>query len=217
MQHVTIPASVLDEGQFEDGHAFDGSSVRGFQQIQESDMVLVADPNDRLPRPVPARQARMILHCFVADPVTGEQLHAVTPATSPRRPRSTSSPTGIADTAYFGPEPEFFIFDDVRFATTGEPALLLGRLGRGQWNTGARRGPNLGYKPRTKEGYFPAPPMDHYQDLRSDMAVDAAARSASTSSCTTTRWPPAGRARSASSFDTLLRMADKLHDVQVRR
>ena len=104
----------------------------------------------------------------------------------------------MADTAYFGPEPEFFIFDDVRFETTPNGALYQVDSVEGQWNTGTDEGPNLGYKPRTKEGYFPAPPMDHYMDLRSDMAADARTRWASRPSCTTTRWPPAARARSAS-------------------
>ena len=105
--------------------------------------------------------------------------------------------TGLADTAYFGPEPEFFIFDDVRFDTTGNSSYYFVDSVEGVWNTGTDEGPNLSYKPRTKQGYFPVPPMDHYQDMRSEMAARAARASASRPSCTTTRWPAAARARSA--------------------
>ena len=169
MQHVTIPANVLDEGQFEDGHAFDGSSVRGFQEIQESDMVLIADPNTAYLDPF-RRRKTLVMHCYVADPVTGER-YCRDPRYVAQKAQEHLFSTGVADTAYFGPEPEFFIFDDVRFETTPNGAIYKVDSVEGQWNTGTDEGPNLGYKPRTKEGYFPAPPMDHYMDLRSDMAA----------------------------------------------
>ncbi len=169
MQHVSIPAPLLTEEYFEEGHGFDGSSVRGFQEIQESDMILVPDPNTAYLDPFRARKT-LVLHCFVADPVTGESYS--------RDPRYVASKaeeylrsTGVADTAYFGPEPEFFVFDDVRFETQGHTSFYAVNSVEGQWNTGADEGPNLGHKPRTKQGYFPAPPMDHFQDLRSEMAA----------------------------------------------
>jgi glutamine synthetase len=169
MQHVTIPAHVLGEGHFDEGHAFDGSSVRGFQQIQESDMVLVADPNTYYEDPFMAHRTA-VLHCFVADPVTGES-YSRDPRYVATKAEQFLASTGIADTAYFGPEAEFFIFDDVRFDTTGNSSYYYVDSVEGSWNTGKDEGPNLAYKPRTKQGYFPVPPMDHFQDLRSEMSL----------------------------------------------
>ncbi|HSL58720.1 MAG TPA: type I glutamate--ammonia ligase [Acidimicrobiales bacterium] len=169
MQHVSIPAALLDESHFDDGHGFDGSSVRGFQQIQESDMVLVADPATCYLDPFRERRTA-VLHCFVADPVTGES-YTRDPRFVAQKAEAHLFATGVADAAYFGPEPEFFIFDDVRFATTGNSSFYAVDSVEGAWNTGRDEGPNLGFKPRTKQGYFPAPPMDHYQDLRSEMSA----------------------------------------------
>jgi glutamine synthetase len=169
MQHVTIPAKLLGEEHFTDGHGFDGSSVRGFQQIQESDMVLVADPNTCYMDPFMKRKTAVI-HCYVADPVTGES-YTRDPRYVAQKAEAYLRSTGIADTAYFGPESEFFVFDDVRFDTKGNESYYYVNSVEGIWNTGADEGPNLSYKPRTKQGYFPVPPMDHYQDLRSDMSV----------------------------------------------
>ena len=133
-------------------------------------MVLVADPSTAYLDPFRARRT-LVLHCAVADPVTGER-YCRDPRNIARKAEEHLFATGLADTAYFGPEPEFFIFDDVRFATAGNGAFYEVDSIEGQWNTGrVEPGGNLGYKPRTKEGYFPAPPMDHYQDLRSEMAA----------------------------------------------
>ena len=111
-----------------------------------------------------------VIHCFVADPVTGES-YTRDPRYVARKAEEHLRSTGIADTAYFGPESEFFVFDDVRFDTQPNGAFYLVDSVEGQWNTGTDEMPNLAYKPRTKQGYFPAPPMDHYQDLRSDMSL----------------------------------------------
>ena len=196
MQHVSIPATVLDEGQFEDGHAFDGSSVRGFQEIQESDMVLVADPNTAYLDPFRARKT-LVMHCFVADPVTGER-YSRDPRYVAQKAEEHLFSTGVADTAYFGPEPEFFIFDDVRFETTPQRQLLPGRLGRGAVEHRHRRGPEPrlqaphqgGLLPGAADGPLPGPALGH--------GGDAAPGRHRRPSCTTTRWPPAARARSAS-------------------
>ena len=169
MQHVTIPAGLLDEGHFEEGHGFDGSSVRGFQRIQESDMVLVADPATCYVDPFSARRTA-VLHCFVVDPVSGES-YTRDPRYVAQKAEAHLFTTGIADAAYFGPEPEFFVFDDVRFDTTANSSFYAVDSVEGAWNTGRDERPNLGYKPRTQEGYFPAPPMDHLHDLRSEMAA----------------------------------------------
>ncbi|MGE0877088.1 MAG: type I glutamate--ammonia ligase [Acidimicrobiia bacterium] len=172
MQHVTIPAKVLNEGTFEDGHGFDGSSIRGFQEIQESDMILLPDPNTAYIDPF-RQHKTLIIHCFVADPVTGES-YSRDPRYVASKAEQYVKSTGIADQAFFGPEPEFFIFDDVRFDYSANKSFHMVDSIEGIWNTGRDEGPNLGYKPRTKQGYFPVPPMDHYQDLRSEMALNLA-------------------------------------------
>ena len=167
MQHVSIPANVLDEGQFEDGHAFDGSSVRGFQQIQESDMVLIADPNTAYLDPFRTRKT-LNMHCYVADPVTGER-YSRDPRYVAQKAQEHLFSTGMADTAYFGPEPEFFIFDDVRFEHDAQRQLLPGRLGRGAVEHRHRRGPEPrvqaadqgGVLPRPADGPLPGPALRH--------------------------------------------------------
>ncbi|MFM7537605.1 MAG: glutamine synthetase beta-grasp domain-containing protein, partial [Acidimicrobiales bacterium] len=170
MQHVTIPVGALLESTFTDGHGFDGSSIRGFQQIQESDMILLPDPDTAYVDPFFKRKT-LVLHCFVADPITMES-YTRDPRYVAKKAEAYLKTTGIADTAYFGPEPEFFIFDDVRFEYQGNRAMHMVDSIEGTWNTGrAEEGGNLGYKPRTKEGYFPVPPADHYQDLRSEMSA----------------------------------------------
>ena len=153
MQHVTIPAHVLSEDHFTDGHGFDGSSVRGFQEIQESDMVHISDPNTAYIDPFMKRKTA-IVHCFVADPVTGES-YSRDPRYVAQKAEAYLKSTGIADTAYFGPESEFFVFDDVRFATKPNGSFYEVNSIEGVWNTGAEEeGGNLAYKPRTKQGYF---------------------------------------------------------------
>ena len=111
-----------------------------------------------------------MINCFVADPVTGES-YSRDPRYIAKKAEEYLKSTGVADTAYFGPEPEFFIFDDVRFEYGPNKAFHMVDSVEGVWNTGRDERPNLGYKPRTKQGYFPVPPMDHYQDLRSEMAA----------------------------------------------
>ena len=169
MQHVTVPAHALEESTFTDGHGFDGSSIRGFQEIQESDMILIPDATTAVVDPFRARPT-LILNCFVHDPVTMEA-YSRDPRYVAKKAEAHLLSTGIADQVFFGPEPEFFIFDDVRFMQNSHSAMYSVDSVEGIWNTGTDEGPNLGYKPRTKEGYFPVPPMDHYQDLRSEMAA----------------------------------------------
>ncbi|MTA78942.1 MAG: hypothetical protein F2520_11850, partial [Actinobacteria bacterium] len=164
MQHVTIPAHVLSLDHFSEGHGFDGSSIRGFQEIQESDMVLITDPNTCYIDPF-MKHKTAVIHCYVADPVTHES-YSRDPRYVAQKAEAYLKTTGIADTAFFGPEAEFFVFDDVRFDTQPNGSFYMVDSVEGQWNTGTDEGPNLAYKPRTKQGYFPVPPMDHYQDLR---------------------------------------------------
>jgi len=207
MQHVTIPANLLDEGQFTDGHGFDGSSIRGFQEIQESDMVLIADPDTAYIDPFMKRKTAVI-HCYVADPVTGES-YSRDPRYVASKAEAYMRSTGLADTAYFGPEPEFFIFDDVRFDTTGNSSYYFVDSVEGVWNTGTDEGPNLSYKPRTKQGYFPVPPMDHYQDMRSEMSAQLHAVGIETE-LHHHEVASGGQGEIGMKFNTLLRMADQL-------
>jgi glutamine synthetase len=169
MQHFSVPVAELTEDSFEEGLGFDGSSIRGFQEIQESDMILKPDPDTAIIDPF--RQHKTLnINCFVHDPVTGES-YSRDPRYVAKKAEDHLKSTGIADTAYFGPEAEFFIFDEVRFSQTQNQAFYSVDSIEASWNTGRDEQPNLGYKPRYKEGYFPVPPMDQYQDLRSEMTL----------------------------------------------
>jgi glutamine synthetase len=164
MQHFSVPVGQLTADVFDEGLGFDGSSIRGFQEIQESDMILVPDPATVVIDPF--RQHRTLnVNCFVRDPLTGEP-YSRDPRYIAKKAEEYLTATGIADTIYIGPEAEFFIFDDVRFHQNQNSASYSVDSIEGSWNTGKDEGPNLGYKPRYKEGYFPVPPMDHFQDLR---------------------------------------------------
>src|SRR5437016_2638842 len=168
-QHFTIPAAEVDEGSFEDGLGFDGSSIRGFQQIQESDMLLFPDPTTAFLDPF-TREPTLNLICDVRDPLTKEP-YSRDPRYVAHKAENFLRSSGLADVAYFGPEAEFYIFDDVRFDQTTHSGYYFLDSVEGAWNTGTDEGPNLGFKVRYKEGYFPVPPMDHYQDLRTEMIL----------------------------------------------
>ena len=171
MQHFSVPMTELKEEGFEVGFGFDGSSIRGFQEIQESDMLLVPDPEAAYIDPF-LKVPTLVLHCFVKDPVTGE-MYSRDPRWIARKAELHLQQTGIAETSYWGPECEFYIFDSIRFDQNQHEGYYYIDAVEGAWNTGSEEGgKNLGYKPRYKEGYFPLPPMDHYQDLRSDMLLN---------------------------------------------
>jgi glutamine synthetase len=170
MQHFSMPFEEFTEEGFEEGFGFDGSSIRGFQEIQESDMILVPDPETAVMDPF-RQHPTLIIHAWVKDPLTGEH-YTRDPRYIARKAQDYLSGTGIADTAYFGPEAEFYIFDSIRFDQNQHSSYHYIGAVEGVWNSGAEEGgKNLGYKPRYKEGYFPVPPMDHYQDLRSEMTL----------------------------------------------
>jgi glutamine synthetase len=170
MQHFTLPFDEVTEEAFEEGFGFDGSSIRGFQEIQESDMILVPDPSTAVLDPF-TKHPTLVAHAFVKDPVTGE-FYSRDPRYVARKAEDYLKGTGIADAAYFGPEAEFYIFDSIRFDQNQHSGFYFIDAVEGVWNSGAEEdGNNLGYKPRYKEGYFPVPPMDHYQDLRSEMVL----------------------------------------------
>ncbi|MGH2764735.1 MAG: glutamine synthetase beta-grasp domain-containing protein, partial [Actinomycetota bacterium] len=171
MQHFSVPVSELTEEGFDDGYGFDGSSIRGFQEIQESDMLLVPDPDTAYIDPF-TEVPTLALHCFVKDPVTGE-MYTRDPRGIARKAELYLKQTGMADTSFWGPECEFYIFDSIRFDQNQHEGYYHIDAIEGVWNSGAEEGGhNLGYKPRYKEGYFPLPPMDHYQDLRSQMTLN---------------------------------------------
>ncbi len=211
MQHVTHPVSVFSEDLFEDGFGFDGSSIRGFQEIQESDMLLVPDATTAVIDPF-RQHKTLILNCFVRDPLTGES-YSRDPRLIAKKAQDYMVSTGIADTAYFGPEPEFFIFDGVQFGQGGNWAAYRVESIEGVWNTGEDveldGSPNLGYKPRVKGGYFPVPPMDHYQDLRSEMATNLMNAGIQVE-LHHHEVASGGQGEIGMRFDTLLAMADKL-------
>jgi glutamine synthetase len=170
-QHMTLPIGALDSGDFESGLGFDGSSIRGFQEIHESDMLLIPDSSTAFIDPYYTRTTLSLI-CSVADPVLGEP-YARDPRFVAQKAERHLVSTGIADIAYFGPEAEFFVFDHIAYEQVQHRAFYEVDSGEGFWNTGSpvTAVPNLGYKLRQKEGYFPVPPADSMANLRSEMVA----------------------------------------------
>jgi len=166
--HVSYPIGQLSESSFEEGFGMDGSSIRGWAAIHESDMLLIPDPATKILDPF-TEAPTMVMVCDVIDPVT-KQRYDRDPRYIAKKAEMYLASTGLADTAYFGAEAEFFIFDNVRFDQNEHEGYYFVDAEEGRWNSG-RVENNLGYRPRYKEGYFPVPPTDHYQDLRSEMAL----------------------------------------------
>jgi glutamine synthetase len=165
---VSYPIGELEESSFKEGFGFDGSSIRGWQSIHESDMLLMPDPDTAFMDPF-RDTPTLVMICNVGDPITKKPY--------PRDPRQVAlkaeafvGSSGVADKAFFGAEAEFFIFDSIRFDSQPQHSFYYIDSDEGRWNTG-REEHNLGYRPRYKEGYFPAPPMDHFQDLRTEMVM----------------------------------------------
>jgi glutamine synthetase len=194
MQHFSMPFDEFGEEAFDEGIGFDGSSIRGFQEIQESDMILVPDPETAVMDPF-RQHPTLILHAYVKDPVTGES-YTRDPRYIAKKAGDFLTGTGIADTAFFGPEAEFYVFDSIRFDQNQHSAFYYIDAVEGVWNSGAEEGgKNLGYKPRYKEGYS--------RFLRWTTIKTCAPRWssrfenwASRSRCTTTRLEPPARERS---------------------
>ncbi len=167
-QHVTFDLSLVDEDFFANGMMFDGSSIAGWKAINESDMCLMPDPDTAMIDPFFA-QTTLTLVCDVLEPLNGQPYNR-DPRSIARLAEKYLNSTGIGDTASFGPEPEFFIFDDVRFDTTSNRAFYQVDSMEGAYNIGAEyESGNLGHRPREKGGYFPIPPVDSAQDIRSEM------------------------------------------------
>ncbi len=168
-QHFSVPATVIDEDTFEEGLGFDGSSIRGWQAINESDMLVKPVAETAFIDPFMAAKT-LVLTCNICDPITGED-YTRDPRNIARKAEAYLQSAGIGDTVFFGPEAEFFIFDDVRFDQNEHEGYYHVDSVEGRWNTGRMENPNLGYKPRYKEGYFPVPPADSLQDIRSEMVL----------------------------------------------
>jgi glutamine synthetase len=166
-QHFSIPVKELTTSLFDEGIGFDGSSIRGFQAINESDMLLNPDPDTALMDPF-TEHPTLNLICNISDPITGES-YSRDPRYIAQKAEKYLKSSGIADISYWGPEIEFYILDSIRFDQSYNFGYYYIDSDEGFWNSGNGDKPNLGYKPRYKEGYFPVPPMDHMQDIRSEM------------------------------------------------
>ena len=170
MQHFNIPAASFDADAIEEGQMFDGSSIRGFQAIHESDMKLIPDLKTAFIDPY-RKEKTLIINFSIVDPFTGEQ-YSRDPRNVAAKAEAYLKSTGIADTAFFGAEAEFYVFDDVRFETKPNAGYYYIDSIEAAWNTGREEeGGNLGYKTPYKGGYFPVPPVDHYADLRDEMVL----------------------------------------------
>lgn len=211
MQHFTIPAQYLTLDVIEDGLSFDGSSIRGFQKIHESDMALLPDPTTAYLDPF-RRSKTLVMNWFVHDPLTREA-YSRDPRNIARKAEAYLRSTGVGDTAFMGPEAEFYVFDSVRFETKSNAGFYFIDSEAGAWNTGSESEPdgrvNRGYKVKYKGGYFPVPPVDHFSELRDDMvrhltnaglSIERAHHEVGT----------AGQGEIAVRYDTLLRSADNL-------
>jgi glutamine synthetase len=166
-QHFCIPIAELEEDVFEAGLGFDGSSIRGWKGIEASDMILLLDPATAILDPFP-KTTTLSLVADAVDPITREP-YSRDPRNVAKKAETYLKSTGIADTAYFGPEAEFFIFDDVRFGGDARSSFYYLDSNEGIWNSGREELPNLGYKIRHKEGYFPVAPHDTQVDIRNEM------------------------------------------------
>ena len=206
-QHFTVPMAQLEESSFEEGFGFDGSSIRGWQAIHASDMLVIPDASTAVMDPF-TETPTLSLICNIVDPITKEK-YTRDPRNIAQKAEAYLKSTGIADTAFFGPEAEFFIFDDIRYDCAQNFAFYYIDSAEGQWNTGKEEKPNLGYKSRYKEGYFPVPPTDSMADIRTEMVltmekigihVEAQHHEVAT----------AGQAEIDMRFNTLCKIADSL-------
>jgi len=202
--HVSYPIAQLSESSFEEGFGMDGSSIRGWAAIHESDMLLIPDPAKYVLDPF-TEVPTLVMVCDVIDPVT-KQRYDRDPRYIAKKAEMYLASTGLADTAYFGAEAEFFIFDNVRFDQNEHEGYYFIDAEEGRWNSG-RAENNLGYRPRYKEGYFPVPPTDHYQDLRTEMALTMQ-NCGLTVECHHHEVATGGQTEIDLKFDSLLKSAD---------
>ena len=204
--HISYPIEQLTETAFEEGFGMDGSSIRGWAAIHESDMLLIPDPGSYLLDPF-TEVSTLVMVADVIDPVT-KQRYDRDPRYIARKAELYLASSGVADTAYFGAEPEFFIFDNIRFDQREQHGFYFIDAEEGRWNSG-RAENNLGYRPRFREGYFPVPPTDHYQDLRSEMVV-AMQNAGLTVECHHHEVATAGQTEIDLRFNSLVKSADNM-------
>ncbi|MCK5352714.1 type I glutamate--ammonia ligase, partial [bacterium] len=167
-QHFSVPIQQLEESSFEEGFGFDGSSIRGWQPIHASDMLVIPDASTVMLDPFLTYVPTMSMICNIFDPITKEP-YSRDPRHVAQKAEAYLKSTGIGDTAFFGPEAEFFIFDGIRFDQNAHSGYYYIDSVEGWWNTGREEGPNLGYKAKHGGGYFPAPPSDSQTDIRMEM------------------------------------------------
>jgi len=207
-QHLTLPAHVVDDAFFEDGKMFDGSSIAGWKGIQESDMVLMPDPGSAVMDPF-FEEPTINLRCDVLEPTTGQGYDRC-PRSLARRAEAYLASTGIADTAYFGPEPEFFVFDGVRWGADMQGCFYEIDSNEADWSSErVYEDGNIGHRPGVKGGYFPVPPVDSLQDLRSAMVL-MMERMGLACEVHHHEVATAGQCEIGTVFDTLTRRADTL-------
>lgn len=206
-QHVSVPAHELTAETFEEGHGFDGSSIRGFKMIHESDMLLMPDPTTAFIDPI-LEVPTLVLTCDITDPIT-RQPYNRDPRQVARRAEAYLKQTGIASTSYWGPEAEFFLFNDVRYGGGTNSSFYFIDSQEGWWKSGEDLKPNLGAQIPPKRGYFPVPPADTLQDVRSkivlaieDAGIDVEVHHHEVAT--------AGQAEIDMRFDTLVKMADNI-------
>jgi glutamine synthetase len=204
--HVSYPIDQFSEASFEEGFGMDGSSIRGWTAIHESDMLLIPDPSWFMLDPF-TEVPTLVMICDVIDPVT-RQRYDRDPRYIACKAETYLHSTGLADTAFMGAEAEFFIFDNVRFNQKENLGFYFIDSEEGRWNSG-RKENNLGYRPRYKEGYFPVPPTDHYQNLRTEMVL-VMQRCGLTVECHHHEVATGGQTEIDLQFDSLLKSADHM-------
>lgn len=206
-QHFSVPISEFDESSFADGYGFDGSSIRGWQPINASDMLVVPDPATAVIDPF-MEVPTLVVICNIVDPITKEK-YSRDPRYIAQKAEAYLKFTGVGDTAYIGPEAEFFIFDDIRYDSAAQYTFAFVDSVEGIWNSGRDEGPNLGFKPRHKEGYFPVPPTDTFQDIRTEMVL-LMQKVGIHVECQHHEVATAGQAEIDMKFSPLVNMADQL-------
>lgn len=205
-QHFTIPISELDENMIEHGHGFDGSSIRGFQEINESDLLLIPDTSTAISDPYSNSTISMV--CDIKDPLS-KKSYSKDPRFIARKAEEHLRKSGVANTAYFGPEAEFFVFDHISYGQKEHTGYYRIDSHEAAWNTGNDDERNLGHKTRHKEGYFPVPPTDSLQEIRNEMmlTMEKCGIGLETHHHEVAT---AGQCEIDMRFDSLIRMADKL-------
>ncbi len=205
-QHVTYPIEQLSEETFEEGFGFDGSSIRGWRSISESDMLIVPDPNTAMLDPF-TEVPTLVMIADIIDPITKQHFER-DPRWIARKAENYLQYSGLGDQAFFGAEAEFFIFDNISFDQSYNYGFYYIDAEEGRWNS-SRKENNLGYRPRYKEGYFPVPPTDHHQNIRTEM-VEIMQRCGLTIECHHHEVATGGQCEIDQKFDTLVRSADNM-------